>query len=110
MLLTESEARCQWCPFARVTHTLRSPSDPEFIAAAVAVNRGHADAGSTQIVNGAELLPDNGRCIASECAAWRWWHRVVRVPASDGATIVSEPAHAGPRGFCGLAGKPISEA
>ena len=47
-----------------------------------------------------ESNPGN-HCIGSDCMLWRW-----EVALFDGPdSYVSEP---GPRGFCGLAGKPVA--
>lgn len=69
---TEADARELWCPFSRAE-----------------VNRGKA-------VSGAEHV----RCIASDCAAWRWAYRFEHVETGEG--IHFEPK----QGYCGLAGRP----
>lgn len=39
-------------------------------------------------------------CCGSQCMAWRWSETMVKGPDS----YISEP---GPKGYCGLAGKPL---
>jgi hypothetical protein len=82
--MTEDEAKTKWCPFARVisrngsdeTAANRWPDDPE------------SPAGTTNC------------CIGSACMAFRWLPDVVARPN------LTERAHSGRMGFCGLAGAP----
>jgi hypothetical protein len=69
---TDKEARSLWCPLARVVSTITGQS--------VAVNRSMFKEEEEEIAAGC-------RCIASDCAMWRW--------SKEEAT----------EGYCGLAGK-----
>ena len=81
MLLTESEAKTKWCPFARLPHGLNrvggaSLDDGPMIAASVC-------------------------CIASQCMAWRWdGYR-----HDNGVFSAQTEKHQERVGHCGLAGK-----
>ena len=81
---TPDEARRCWCPFARFT-----AMDDDLPA-----NRW-----------GKYRNPEDARCIADECMAWRWgdWQKVV-FPAG-GYDQQEEPKDV-QMGYCGLAGKP----
>lgn len=68
--MTEDEARQKWCP---ASHTLG------------------------YVVGDPPVVPDEGRCIASMCMAWRW---------SKGAATAMDPPASTTDGYCGLAGVP----
>lgn len=70
---TEEQAREKWCPHVRI-----SASD------------GPCEGNHAANI-GADLNP-LGRCIASDCMAWRWDDAGEHVPV--------------PHGFCGLATEP----
>ena len=77
--MNESEAKTNWCPFARVYSMAIAPS------------------GVDESCNGSwNRHPHDGkketRCIGSECMAWRESHGLVNESDSGG--------------YCGLAGKP----
>lgn len=69
MLLTEAEAKTKWCPFVRLVG-----------GAQAADTTGGADVSSgvsgynRVLISGSSnyLTPHAGRCVASECMAWRW--------------------------------------
>lgn len=75
MQRSESDAREQWCPFARVN-------------------------GSNRLANaqtgGSETIPEAFRCIASQCMAWR----EVQTSHLKGQAGKSAQGH----GYCGLGG------
>ena len=48
-----------------------------------------------------QYSPDLARdCTGSDCMAWRWGQALIEGPDS----YMSDPA---PKGYCGLAGKPV---
>lgn len=63
-LHTEVEARELWCPMARL---LKIDGDNNYGLVAAAVNRWWSHKNKTTDNN-----PKPCRCIASECALWRW--------------------------------------
>ncbi len=80
MICTVEEAKTKWCPFVRSIYV--------------------GDHGSQQFPSnrfgtssGFNLNPEECRCIASDCMAWRWGsgYRFTGLPAEEQA------------GFCGLA-------
>lgn len=106
-MLTEPEAKTKWCPMVRLTVPGSGP-----------VNRvwqrfkAWADGQDKDYIQDQE---DNCKCIASECAMWRW---VTQIQHGTGASLNREGAlmwteirggkeTTNPpewaRGFCGLA-------
>ena len=90
-MLTETEAKQRWCPMVRM-------AEEEGSGFAGTWNRTWR---SRPIPN-----PDECRCIASDCAMWRWtddsaWE-------GDGLERTAEESDGKwvRRGYCGLAGKP----
>ena len=77
--MTEEDARTKWCPMARMA----ASGNPE--PGNIAVNRWSQDSHE-----------QDPRCIASDCAMWRW--RIE--PQSEEEKGVLP-------GFCGLAGTPM---
>lgn len=75
--MTEEEAKTKWCPFVRMHPGGYNAST-------------HFDG-----------MPDQryGRCIGSDCMAWRWH----QVPAGPPPYSVLKNSN---EGYCGLAGKP----
>lgn len=74
--MKEDEAKQKWCPFIRM-------ETDDLEAMPVASNR---------TATGKWL----GKCIASDCMAWRWDEFINITPEAD---VIRE-------GYCGLAGKP----
>lgn len=97
MMLTESEAKQRWCPFARVTNPWNRPG----------FNR-YEDAG------GHQSSTTEAACIGSACMAWRWAEsiggEIVWTEVVNNGTVYAKPTglkHEAPtQGYCGLAGKP----
>jgi len=82
MLLTESEAKERWCPWVRVRHStgaFNRPPPPTFWERV-----------KDRLVGFMYAKNVSRNCLASKCAAWRWW--------TDNQ-----------RGYCGLAGTPLAE-
>jgi hypothetical protein len=73
--MTEDEARKKWCPFVRMDNGYYNRS----------------------------AQTNHHKCLASECAAWRWVPDPLISFVSDGQTIVNKSTD---HGYCGLAGKP----
>lgn len=94
MILTESEARTKWCPFARalVAPTKgdiqgdKVKSDSEFVVGIASANRNLNAVGFGNV---------HACCIASDCMAWR---RAAWVRSQADVENGIE------RGYCGLAG------
>jgi len=91
MILTELEAITKWCPHVRMSAFVRG----------AAVNR---------YFGGAQA--DERNCIASRCSQWRWAEK--RNPgfpiyADPKSTPIPEYVADDKRGYCGLAGKPITD-
>jgi hypothetical protein len=83
---TEDEARELWCPMVRYE---RESAEPSF-------NRCRGNDG---VHNNP---PDPCRCIASQCAMWRW-HQTEAKYRGAGDTFITVKGI----GYCGLAGKPV---
>jgi hypothetical protein len=81
MSVTEEQAKEKWCPFAR-----RGIISRHFIAGGM--NRVGDDSGE-------HTNPEQCRCIASQCMAWRW-----NYPPEEAMGNRN-----GPIGFCGLTGQ-----
>lgn len=81
-LMTEDEARTKWCPFTRHAYSV-------------------GNLGVTSVNRGNFLEPNECRCIASECMAWRW-HHMFAYPLNPDDTS-SPTITPDTKGFCGLA-------
>ena len=75
MVTLDKTARERWCPFS---HT---------VYAGIGLNRMTLKIGEAYV----DEIKADTRCIASDCMAWRWAHRI------DGM------------GYCGLAGAPVEK-
>jgi hypothetical protein len=103
---TEDEAKNLWCPMVRLTFArIDDNGKVEVQAHQTAVNR----MGQVGTPNSLEMVC--ARCIASQCAMWRWGLYETRSGDTNGAPFtkrergVVEPARP-TAGFCGLAGRP----
>ena len=114
MIHTETKARELWCPMVRIARReLIQPHAPDTAYNNTVV------AGCNTDALGRTRVPASCRCIASECAMWRWvpsdeTHQERRiVPVEVGNTrgirkmevtvnVPNAPTH----GYCGLAGRP----
>lgn len=85
-MLTETEAKTKWCPFARVA-TQYADGKP--------INRVGSDSEESPVPV-IEMIFDESKCIGSDCMAWRW---KTSLPTS----FVPKPTSTG---HCGLAGTP----
>lgn len=89
MILTEEDAKTKWCPHVRASAFIRG----------AAVNRQSGFPG------------DEMNCIASRCSQWRWMQKPNPNfhPMMDAVTT-KIPKHLvdETRGYCGLAGKPVT--
>lgn len=83
---TEEKAREKWCPMARVSDTGGGNRYPHVHDLA----NGHAFA----------------RCLASDCAAWRWANDSDGEPSYHRTKIGEGHYDNAPLGYCGLAGAP----
>lgn len=94
MMLNVTAANATWCPMVRTTRnqvaTFEECSDQR-------------------------RVPEHCRCIANECAMWRWaatdtkWQdKVVAAPelGAGGKRVVNVPVQVPTLGYCGLAGVP----
>lgn len=106
---TEEEARKLWCPFARSLPMRENASGDNFET---------LPPHNRTIDEGGKHFMDTARCIASECAAWRWERGWIGTNSITGVThrtsdwnnrYVSKGWEYAPlkgKGFCGLAGMP----
>lgn len=100
---TETKARTKWCPLARIS---------------VGYGEGHSANRWKQSAPPEEpwaLNPVPCRCIASDCAMWRWgekrnpnWKPNTNFMSGVEHPDEIEPTHIvdTKRGYCGLAGRP----
>lgn len=79
--MTEAEAKLRWCPFARSRHVGGD------------CGRDHGGSQVGAFLNEGRLIVT---CVATACMAWRWSY-----PPDEAMGNKN-----GPRGYCGLAGKP----
>ncbi len=109
-MMTEEQAREKWCPMARllpVDKTQKANEAPQLTPrVGVSYNR-------LVIVDGkgASTNLQDSRCLASDCAMWRWddyannaAQELFENVAPHDADTKSYPPE--PIGYCGLAGKP----
>lgn len=87
MLMTANEAREKWCPMVRIARR-------EVEMYGRSEGQQHIVAGCNTDALGRNRVPASCRCIASECAMWRW--------ATKGLSC----ANIEPTGYCGIAGRP----
>lgn len=113
---TPAEARELWCPMARIARhevteveTARTSGDPPLIAMRT---DHHIVGGCNTDALGRTRVPASCRCIADQCAMWRWAPSTTSHPErriqdlGNGfkkEVVVSVPDA---RGYCGLAGRP----
>jgi len=74
--MTEDQAKQRWCPYVRLVTSIDLP---------------YGGSSAISSANRAQNDKPVGRCIGSDCMAWRWQ----RSEALDAS-----------RGYCGLAGRP----
>lgn len=110
MLMTEDQAREKWCPMVRAARHEVTQKRTAVTETLSAVREDHHVVGgcNTDTLGGTRV-PESCRCVASDCAMWRWgeWKRdgVENVPLPSGHTYTRDrkiPL----RGYCGLAGRP----
>lgn len=105
---TPKEAASLWCPMVRIART-----EPIQVVQADGTTKDSEVALS--VVGGCNIdslghnrVPSSCRCIADQCAMWRWQVGVMMRP-STGELFMKD--HAGvdmpAKGFCGLAGFPV---
>jgi len=123
---TPEEARQLWCPMSRVAQSGHSDVDTAYnrvltkhvVPVRLKEVRSPEDFELGQDPEKAEvrtmLTTDQhtssaARCVAEECAMWRWEHTTQSVPAQgpNGATVYEQRATR-THGYCGLAGKPYA--
>lgn len=91
---TPANAQKLWCPMVRLV----SKGDNGLVSnGQTGLNR--IDSG------GVPHIPSASKCIAGNCAMWRWVSDPLKLPITVGAEAhrAQMAAH---RGYCGLAGKP----
>ena len=97
-MMTESEAKTKWCPFARMlAHTYAQDGKGRIFEGGYSYNRSPDDDEC--------YIPTGAKCIASGCMAWRWEHGAVF--DGDRGFMVHDMGPHGvghARGYCGLAG------
>lgn len=99
MLLTEREARKNWCPHSRVVSAIETgPAEPLSLQTNVSYNRIRITG------TGGTTLWQNAPCIASECMAWRFTDQhTYAVSTDDNGKKTRRRVY---KGYCGLAGRP----
>lgn len=99
MNLTPEQAREKWCPMVRIAR--RENTEPNFRGTEVVV------AGCNTDALGRTRVPKSCRCIADDCAMWRWAAMDGPLPddAEPGRIYVATRVRSG-MGYCGLAGRP----
>jgi hypothetical protein len=95
--MTEDEAKTKWCPFARVGGPMQS------IAEGTSYNRWPGSDGTTEAMLGENHIT---LFIGSACMAFRWLPDATATLSGHTITNLTERAHSGRLGYCGLAGKP----
>jgi hypothetical protein len=85
---TEEQAKVLWCPHVRIARR-------EMPEAVVDADLQLVGGCNTDALGGCRV-PNSCRCIASNCAAWRWVDPASRYVNGER------------KGFCGLAGRPIA--
>lgn len=98
MMNTPEQARELWCPMVRIarreTIEHRTGYQETYRDEEVAV------AGCNTDALGGNRVPASCRCIADQCAMWRWIPRIFDTDVGDPLQL--PPTH----GYCGLAGRP----
>ena len=99
---TPKQARTLWCPMVRIARrevaveaaAIEKPTSVEHIHKRVEIVGGC----NTDALGGFRI-PASCRCIADQCAMWRF---IDKPFANDGI----DRSHMERRGFCGIAGRP----
>lgn len=91
MIVTEIQAKENWCPMVR--HVMEAGPPGSF-------NRGQpSDPINNHPANDGSLC----NCIGSACMMWRWYDH-------ENKHYHDDPAKKKPRrGFCGMAGRPLND-
>lgn len=96
MLMTREQAAATWCPMVRIArHETINPNST--------AEENHIVAGCNTDALGKLRVPASCRCIAEQCAMWRWSSPPRHEPfPAFGSDMEYEP-----NGYCGLAGSPV---
>jgi len=89
MAHTEEQARKLWCPMVR-----------HFDGENITVT------GNREAISRDDFGAENGnynKCIASECALWRWHHEISGMHKTT-TSVDGETRYAPPEGYCGGGG------
>lgn len=111
---TPEQARALWCPMVRIARRevtveaaiINRPGSATHIPKRVEIAAGC----NTDALGGCRV-PASCRCIAEQCAMWRWAHTTASVPTTtEGASglraRVYEQKTVRTHGYCGIAGRP----
>jgi len=120
---TPEEAKTLWCPMARVAQIGATETGATYNRALV---KSHvpvklADASPDAFELGQQPEPiaatmlkvelqisGAAKCIANECAMWRWGFFIAPPLDAEPGKLVAGVKHRADRGFCGLAGTPVT--
>lgn len=115
MLTTPAQARELWCPMVRIARDESiTTSTPAGAGLEVVKEQRFIVGGCNSDALGKTRVPASCRCIADQCAMWRWvpsatTHkepRVVDRPFGGREVVHVDVPDATTHGFCGLAGRP----
>ena len=107
---TPEQARALWCPMVRIERDESITIETAAIADMVQVTeQRHIAAGCNTDALGGCRIPASCRCVAEQCAMWRWEHttKSVPVPGENGATCYEQRV-VRTHGYCGLSPLPAN--
>lgn len=94
-LRTEKEASELWCPMVRIArHEVTEQRETVTNDMVRVISTDHVVGGCNTDALGRNRVPASCRCIASQCAMWRW----SEIDCGDDR-----------RGYCGLAGQAVHQ-
>lgn len=110
---TPEQAKALWCPMARIARDESIRIEAQAVGGMVCVQEErHVVGGCNTDALGGVRVPRSCRCIADDCAMWRWEHTTAMVAVvhdRDGGKPFTtyEQKTVRTHGYCGLAGNPV---
>lgn len=101
---TVEQAKALWCPMARIARDESITIEKAAIGEMVHVTeQRHIVGGCNTDARGDTRVPSSCRCIADQCAMWRWGTYIAPPLGAEPGKLVEGVNHRAEWGYCGLA-------